>query len=166
MKKFYFDIKYSRKDWHTSDQWVKEKVLQNGSAVVEAALMYDYELDWATELYNTSWYRSKEKKGGKNPFGSYMLNKKWTLEEEFNKHMLRFQQVTVSSIFVLVNFILTLQAGLTIIEVSFKVEAPDDEPESLRFEHIRFPLGLWLAGLVISLLVLLTEIIINCIENQ
>ena len=72
MKKFYFDIKYSRKDWHTSDQWVKEKVLQNGFAVVEAAFMYYWELDWAKK-YNTRWYRSKEKKGGKNPFGSYML---------------------------------------------------------------------------------------------
>ena len=35
-------------------------------------------------------------KGGRIPFGSYMLNKKWTLEEEFNNHILRFQQVTLS----------------------------------------------------------------------
>ena len=60
--------------------------------------MYDYELDWAKD-YNTRWYRSKDKKGGEDPFGSYMMNKKWTLQEEFNNHMLRFQQVTVSSIF-------------------------------------------------------------------
>ena len=104
--------------------------------------------------------------GGTNPFGSYMLNKKWTLEEKFNKHMLRFQQVTVSSIFVLVNFILTLQAGLTIIEVSFKVEAPNDEPESLRLEHFYLPLGLWLAGVVVSVICLLAEIIIKCKEKK
>ena len=72
---------------------VKGKVLQNGSAVVEAAMMYAYELDWAKN-YSTSWYRSKEKKGGENPFASYMMNKKWTLEEEFNNHMLRFHQVS------------------------------------------------------------------------
>ena len=60
--------------------------------------MYDYELDYAKN-YSTAWYRSKEKKGGKNPFTSYMLNKKWTFEEEFNNHMMRFQQVTVSSIY-------------------------------------------------------------------
>ena len=41
------------------------------------------------------WYRSKERAEGLN-FASYMTNKKWTLEEEFNNHMLRFQQVTVS----------------------------------------------------------------------
>ena len=55
--------------------------------------MYDYELKYG------KWYRSKERKVGINPFGSYMLNKKWTLEEEFNNHMMQFQQVTASSIY-------------------------------------------------------------------
>ena len=53
--------------------------------------MYDYELEWG------KWYRSRERKTGLNPFGSYMMNKKWTKEEQFNNHMLRFQQVTVHS---------------------------------------------------------------------
>ena len=74
--------------------WLKDKVLDKGSAVVEAGLMYDYELDWAKD-YNTRWYRSKDRKGGTNPFTSYMMNKKWIFEEEFNIHMLRFQQVTM-----------------------------------------------------------------------
>ena len=73
-----------------------ENAVRTGSSVVECALMFDYELKWATN-HGTSWYRSKEKKGGDNPFASFMLNKKWTLEEEFNNYMLRFQQVTVSS---------------------------------------------------------------------
>ena len=98
MKKLHFNFEFSRKDWDQSDQWVKDKILKTGSAVVECAYMYQYELDWAKD-YNTSWYRSKEKRGGESPFGSYMLNKKWTLEEEFNNHILRFQQVTVSSVF-------------------------------------------------------------------
>ena len=72
-------------------------VLDSGSAVLEDAFRFDYELDWAKD-YDTRWYRSKQKKGGQSTFVSYMLNKKWTLEEEFNKHMMRFQQVTVSSI--------------------------------------------------------------------
>ena len=46
------------------------------------------------------WYRSKERKDTNySPFGSYMMNKKWTLEEAFNNHMLRFIQVTMSSIY-------------------------------------------------------------------
>ena len=76
---------------------VKDRVLERGDAVVEAAFMYEYELDWAKN-YSTRWYRSKTKKDGNFPFGSYLLNKKWTLEEELNKHMMKFQQVTVSSI--------------------------------------------------------------------
>ena len=71
-------------------------VLDSGSAVLEDAFRFDYELDWATDR-GTSWYRSKSKKIGFNPFTSFPINKKWTLEEEFNNHMLRFQQVTVSS---------------------------------------------------------------------
>ena len=92
---YYFN-ENSSKDWDKSDEMVKNRILKSGSAVIECSFLYDYELDWAKE-YNTRWYRSKEKKGGYNPFPSFMMNKKWTLEEEFNNHMLRFQQVTVSS---------------------------------------------------------------------
>ena len=70
-----------------------QDAVRSGSSVVECAFMYDYELEWG------KWYRSKEKKGGRSPFTSYMLNKKWTLEEEFNNHMMQFQQVTCRSIY-------------------------------------------------------------------
>ena len=63
----------------------------NGSSVLEVGFLYDYELEWG------KWHRSKDRKGGQNPFGSYLMNKKWTMEEEFTKHMLHFQQVTLSS---------------------------------------------------------------------
>ena len=76
---------------------VQDRVLKRGDSVVECSFMYDYELDWAVD-YNTRWYRSKQKKEAKFPFSSYLLNKKWTLEEEFNNHMMRFNQVRVSSI--------------------------------------------------------------------
>ena len=70
-----------------------QDAVKSGSAVVECAFMYDYELEWG------KWYRSKERKGGTSPFCSYLLNKKWTMEEEFNNHMMRFNQVTVSLIY-------------------------------------------------------------------
>ena len=63
----------------------------NGSSVVQSSFLYDYELEWG------KWHRSKDRKGGENPFASYLMNKKWTMEEEFTKHMLHFQQVTLSS---------------------------------------------------------------------
>ena len=65
--------------------------IRDGTSVFEVSFMYEGELELG------KWYRSKERKGGVNPFASYMLNKKWTLEEEFNNHMLKFQQVTASS---------------------------------------------------------------------
>ena len=89
-----------------------------------------------------------------------MMNKKWTLEEEFNNHMLRFQQVTVSSTFS-IKYNLTFQAGLVATEVGFEVEPNDDKPEPLEMEHFYFPLGLWLAGLLISAIFLLAEIVLN-----
>ena len=63
----------------------------NGSSVVQCSYLWDYELELGR------WHRSKDRKGGENPFVSYLMNKKWTMEEEFTKHMLHFQQVTLSS---------------------------------------------------------------------
>ena len=65
-------------------------------AVVSGSFVYEDASLWWGYLVLGKWHRSKEKKGGENPFASYMLNKKWTFEEEFNNHLLRFQQVTVS----------------------------------------------------------------------
>ena len=48
------------------------------------------------------------------------------------------------------------------IEVGFEAEPDDDKPKPLEMEHFYFPLGLWSAGLVISVICLLTEIILNC----
>ena len=45
------------------------------------------------------------------------------------------------------------------IEVDFPEEAPDDKPEPLEMEHFYFPLGLWTAGLVVSTIFLLAEMI-------
>ena len=141
---------------------VKDKAIRSGSSVVANSLLTEeYEIQYAKDQ-NKTWYRSKEKKGGMNPFTSYMMNKKWILEEEFNTHMLRFQQVTVKVlVFIKVNYVLTFQAGLVNNEVPFKAEVPDSEPEPLRLEHFYFPLGLWLAGLVVSVICLLAEIIIK-----
>ena len=75
-----------------------KNAVESGSSVIEVSFLYDSELEWAKN-YSTVWYRSKEKKGGSNPFKSYMLNKKWTLEEEFNNHMMRFQQVRLCFIY-------------------------------------------------------------------
>ena len=80
-------MKISWKDWDEYDK-LAEDACVNGTSVVECGFMYEYELGYGT------WYRSKDKKEtGSSPFSSFMLNKKWTMEEEFSNHMLRFQQV-------------------------------------------------------------------------
>ena len=75
------------------DEMVKDAVV-NGSSVFEVSFLYDYELAWGR------WHRSEERKGGSQPFASYKLKKKWTLVEEFNNHMLRFQQVKCSQFYI------------------------------------------------------------------
>ena len=83
------------KDWDDYEEKVKDWVIGSGSSVVEASVIGTYsELQWG------KWHRSKSRKDtGETPYGFYMLNKKWTLKEEFTNHMLRFQQVTVSFIY-------------------------------------------------------------------
>ena len=50
---------------------------------------------------------------------------------------------------------------MTALEVPFKAEEEDDDPEPLRMEHFYFPLGLWLGGLILSAIFLLAEIFIH-----
>ena len=54
---------------------------------------------------------------------------------------------------------MTFQAGLTVIEVQFKAEEEDDEPERLKMKHFYFSLGMWLVGILLSAVFLLAEII-------
>ena len=63
-------------------------VLGNGTAILQEGYLWDYQLELGR------WHRSQEKaKGQSTDFMSYMINKKWWLEEQFNLHMMRFQQV-------------------------------------------------------------------------
>ena len=88
------------KDWDEcngnpfgSDDGLIPAAVKTGSSVLEAGILYPWYFAFG------KWHRSKESRGGQNPFASYMLNKKWTLEEEFNNHLLRFQQVRLCFIY-------------------------------------------------------------------
>ena len=48
---------------------------------------------------------------------------------------------------------------MSVVTVHFEEESEDDSIGPLRMEHFRLPIGLWLVGLVISVLCLLAEII-------
>ena len=71
---------------------IENWIMGNGMAVVEVG----YLSSWAKSLGR--WHRSKDKKQDQTSnFASYMMNKKWWLEEQFNVHMMRFQQVKKSA---------------------------------------------------------------------
>ena len=60
----------------------------NGTAVREAGGLF------AKQLELGRWHRSKDKKQKPDSdYGTTMMNKKWCLEEQFNLHMMRYQQV-------------------------------------------------------------------------
>ena len=61
---------------------------------------------------------------------------------------------------------MTFQAGLTVIEVGFKEEEEDDDPEPLRIEHFYFPLGALLIGLLLSVFCFIVEIIFHCLRRS
>ena len=100
----YSNNEFLLKDWKEYGDRVLGHIGNNNS-VFECEMWYD---ESEPSVFNAPeygrWYRSKEKSESLS-FASYLLNKKWTLEEEFNNHILRFHQVEVSSIyFIKINF--------------------------------------------------------------
>ena len=55
---------------------------------------------------------------------------------------------------------------MTIIEVHFKEEELDDEPEPLKTEHFYFPLGVLLVGILLSVFCFIVEIIFHCLRRS
>ena len=55
---------------------------------------------------------------------------------------------------------------MTAIVVGFKEEVEDDEPEPLRMEHFYFPLGLWVVGILLSVLCFIAELIIHRLRKS
>ena len=123
-----------------------------GSAVAETGIL------WPENLALGKWHRSKERTNKNySPFGFYMLNKKWTMEEEFNNHLMMFVQVTVISIYF--SFSLIFQAGLGGTETHFKEVEEEGKNEPLKMEHFHLSLGMWFVGILISILCFIAEII-------
>ena len=113
------------------------------------------------------WHRSKDKKQKPgSEFGSYMMNKKWWLEEELNVHMMRFQQVKSTS----VNQTILhpqFQAGLTINDLPFENEEEEEKIEPLTMEHFYLPLIFLGVGLLMSTVTFIAEIILKrCQRND
>ena len=66
---------------------MKERILRDGTSVYISALIKPEELDPA------DFYFSKDVLEGWNPYGVWIVNKKWPLSEKLAQHILMYQQV-------------------------------------------------------------------------
>ena len=76
-------------DWIEFNKMVQHTAESGSSVVVISYLM-------ASQLAYGKFHRSMNRMIGRHPYGSFLMNKKWTLEEEFSMHMLIFQQVILT----------------------------------------------------------------------
>ena len=76
-------------DWIEFNEMLRDTA-ETGSSVVVASYLY------ASQLAYGKFHRSANRMIGRHPYGSFLMNKKWTMEEEFTMHMLIFQQVPLS----------------------------------------------------------------------
>ena len=60
------------KNFYEFDEMIRD-AFTKGSSVIELGRLPPFHLALGT------WHRSRDRPGGRHPFGSYMLNKKWTL---------------------------------------------------------------------------------------
>ena len=61
--------------WAEYFQYAEQNVIGNGTHAKMAFKVYPLELQYGT------WHRSQERVSGNNPFGGYVSNKKWYLNE-------------------------------------------------------------------------------------
>merc|ERR1712198_765160 len=73
------------KDWDVYDQWTVEFVIEKGTHT----FLGSYLTAWEKTLGR---YWKGEKLDGDYPYGGYLSDKNWHLNEELTEHMLRFQQ--------------------------------------------------------------------------
>ena len=62
-------------DWDHFYNISKHDVIGNGTNALMTSALY------SSDLAMGKWYRSKEKVAGKYPYGGYLTNKKWHLNE-------------------------------------------------------------------------------------
>ena len=56
---------------------------------------------------------------------------------------------------------------MNIVEVHFEAKKEeDDEPEPMRMEHFYFPLGLWVVGILLSVLCFIAELMIHRLRKS
>ena len=80
-------------DYEKTNALVEDKVIKDGIyAYLSTEIISKNSL---AEKYRTHWFKSFESVLSENPFGGWMLRKKWPLKEKLILHILHFQQVWI-----------------------------------------------------------------------
>ena len=91
-------------DWDNvkTDALVENKVIIDGThahaGVNEDILNYYSHLE---EKYKTHWYRGTETILSEYPYTNWLSKKKWPLNEELNLHIMRYQEVTLHNLYLI-----------------------------------------------------------------
>ena len=91
-------------DWYNekTHELIEDKVMKEGIYAYLSTNNGIISGNSLAEKYRTHWFKSFESVLSENPFGSWLLRKKWPLKERLILHILHFQQVCRITILCLV----------------------------------------------------------------
>ena len=73
---------------------IENQVMRDGThAYADSAERLNKFYSEIPEKFNTVWYRGQDTIWSEDPYFVWLSNKKWPLYEEFNMHLLHYQQV-------------------------------------------------------------------------
>ena len=96
------NITISLDDGRKTDVLIEGKVIKDGTHAFASANQ-DI-LNWYTYLednYKTHWYRGTETILSEYPYLNWLSKKKWPLNEELNLHIMRYQEVTLHNLYLI-----------------------------------------------------------------
>ena len=92
-------------DYVKTDALIENKVIRDGThaygAVNEDILNYYSHLE---DKHKTHWYRGTGTILSEYPYTNWLSKKKWPLNEELNLHIMRYQEVTLHNLYLILTF--------------------------------------------------------------
>ena len=84
---------------------IENKVIRDGTHAYASSneeILKDY--SHLENKYKTHWYRGTDTILSEYPYSNWVSKKKWPLNEELNLHIMRYQEVTLHSLYLLLTF--------------------------------------------------------------
>ena len=88
------------RDWWLTGALIEKKVIRDGThawATVTEDILRNLHVE---EMYKTHWYRGTGTILSEYPYLNWLSKKKWPLNEELNLHIMRYQEVTLVTIYI------------------------------------------------------------------